>query len=85
VDKRRKLKAPQQYQQRIERYQDSKRKIWKVGINGNNGQSGISLEEEFVMENENVNNVPMISEKVGTLWCICRHKEERTPTYHTSN
>jgi hypothetical protein len=44
-----------------------KGKNWKIGMNGNNGESGISLEEEFeaeVMENVNVNNVPMITEKV---------------------
>jgi hypothetical protein len=64
MDKRK--ETPQQW---IERYQEynAKMKNWNSGINGNNGRIGISLEEEFVAEvkeNVNVNNVPMITEKV---------------------
>jgi hypothetical protein len=69
MEKRRKIETPQQYQQRIESYREynSKRKNWNIGINYNNGESGISLEEEFeaeVMENVHFRNVPMITEKV---------------------
>jgi hypothetical protein len=68
-NKRRKIETPQQYQQRIESYREynSKKRNWNIGRNGNNGKSGISLEEEFkaeVIENVNFRNVPMITEKV---------------------